>query len=58
VPATLATFLIENAVCEGVPFEGGFGGIWTPEDIIALNDQESTMLACRLLAMGNSTNGH
>jgi len=57
VPTALATFLIENAVCKDVPFEGGCGGMWTPEDIMALNDQESAILACRLLALGNSTNG-
>jgi hypothetical protein len=57
LPPALVRFLIENAVSEGLPFASGTGGMWTPDNIMALNDQESAILAAGLLAIGNTGNG-
>jgi hypothetical protein len=57
LPTALKDFLIANAVSAGLPFPGGSGGVWTPADIVILNDQESAMLADGLLAVANAING-
>jgi hypothetical protein len=50
-------FLLRTAVAANIPFPSGCGGMWTPHDIMLLNDQEAAILAGGLLAVGNSTNG-
>jgi hypothetical protein len=57
LPADVVEFLLLTAVAENVPFPNGSGGMWTPRDIMVLNDQEADILAGSLLAVGNSTNG-
>jgi hypothetical protein len=57
LPADVVEFLLGTTVAANVPFPSGCGGIWTPRDIMVLNDQESDILAGGLLAVGNSTNG-
>ena len=57
LPAAIAEFLAGNALAVNVPFPTGTGGVWGWSDVIALNDQEGSMLAAGLLAIGNTTNG-
>jgi hypothetical protein len=57
LPGDVVEFLLGTAVAENVPFPNGCGGMWTPRDIMVLNDQESDILAGGLLAVGNSING-
>jgi hypothetical protein len=57
LPGDVVEFLLRTAVAANVPFPSGCGGMWTPHDIMVLNDQESDILAGGLLAVGNSTNG-
>jgi hypothetical protein len=57
LPGDVVEFLLGIAIAANVPFPSGCGGMWTPRDIMVLNDQESDILAGGLLAVGNSTNG-
>lgn len=57
LPADVVEFLLRTAVSENVPFPSGSGGMWPPNDIMDLNEQEAAMLRSDLLAVGNSTNG-
>lgn len=57
LPVALMEFLIANSVRDNVPFPDGCGGVWAPEDIMALNDQESSILGSGLFAVGNTING-
>lgn len=57
LPPDVSEFLLRTAVATNVPFPSGCGGIWTPRDIMVLNDQEENILAGGLLAVGSSTNG-
>ena len=57
LPSDVVQFLLRTAVAANVPFPTDTGGMWTPRDIMVLNDQESDLLARGLLAVGNSTNG-
>lgn len=57
LPGPLVDFLVANSIQSELPFPGGSGGMWTPEDIMELNDQESAILACGLLGLGNAING-
>jgi hypothetical protein len=57
LPTDVVKFLLETAVADHIPFLGGCGGMWTPEDVMVLNDQESDILAGGLLAVGSAING-
>jgi hypothetical protein len=57
LPDDLVEFLLRTAVAANVPFPSGCGGLWTPREIMALNNEQSDILAGGLLAVGNSTNG-
>src|SRR5437773_92565 len=57
LPADVVEFLLKTAVAGNIPFPSGCGGMWSPDDIMVLNDHESAILADGLLAVGNSTNG-
>jgi hypothetical protein len=57
LPNDLADFLQANALGAHVPFPSGCGGMWTPQDIMVLNDQEAAIFAAGLFAVGNATNG-
>ncbi len=56
LPQELTGFLIDNALSSPATFEGS-GGMWTPEDVMTLNDQEEAMPSAGLLAVGNAING-
>jgi hypothetical protein len=57
LPTEFAEFLAGNTICDNLPFADGAGGIWTPADMMTLNDQESAILASGLFAVGNAING-
>ena len=57
LPCDVAEFLVGTALAAHVPFPNGCGGMWTPRDIMVLNDQESDILGGGLLALGTAVNG-
>jgi hypothetical protein len=57
LPDDVAEFLLRTAIADGVSFPNGAGGMWSPRDIMVLNDQEADILAGGLLAVGNAING-
>jgi len=56
LPEELTGFLLENALGGEASFDG-LGGMWTPESVMGLNDQESSLPACGLLGVGSAVNG-
>jgi len=57
IPNDLVEFLLSNALDANLPFPNGHGGMWTPEDIMVLNDQECALHLAGLFAIGNANNG-
>jgi hypothetical protein len=56
LPEELMHFLMENALNSEVSFDGT-GGMWTPELVMRLNDQEEALSSCGLFGVGNAING-
>lgn len=56
LPSSLVEFLIVNAVNDNIPFPGGSGGVWTPEDIMSLNERDSAILDGGLIALASAIN--
>jgi hypothetical protein len=56
LPEVLTRFLLENAPSAETSFDCA-GGMWTPKDVMELNDQEKAMPASGLFAVGNAING-
>ena len=57
LPGDLVEFLLGTALAAAVPFPNGSGGMWTPRDVMDLNDQESAILSAGLFAVGSAVNG-
>lgn len=57
LPPVFVDFLVGNAIRDELPFPGGGGGAWTPQDMVDLNDQEAAILAGGFFAVGNAING-
>lgn len=55
LPQELAHFLGENALNAEASFDG-LGGMWTPDAMMDLNDQEG-LPACGLVGVGSAING-
>jgi hypothetical protein len=56
LPEELTRFLLENAPSAETSFDCA-GGMWTPKDVMELNDQEKAMPASGLFAVGSAING-
>jgi hypothetical protein len=57
LPEDVVEFVSENAIAENLAFRTGSGGMWPPQDIVDLNEQESSFLAGGFLAVGNTITG-
>lgn len=57
IPKEIATTLLENSFGNNLPWPNGCGGMWPVQDIVGLNDQEASLLAAGLLAVGSAING-